>query len=114
MNKDVVEQVLEEFEQDSLTPWHRACVDAGAIIFATNMMKPVVVSVNNRQVIVRWKDGTVNRATCSSDDNFDLEVGFAVCLLKHVYRHKAGKALLEKILMNVRINTKEKKKGKKK
>lgn len=39
---------------------------------------------NNKAVAVTFEDGTEEKAVCNEDDNFDLERGVEVCVLKHV------------------------------
>lgn len=38
----------------------------------------------NTAVIVKFEDGTEEKAVCNSDDKFDLERGVEVCVLKHI------------------------------
>jgi hypothetical protein len=52
------------------------------------------IIVNKSVMIVIWDDGTKNRATCSEADQFDLEIGFGMCLVKKLY----GKKRLAKML----------------
>lgn len=50
--------------------------------------KRVTVSVtqvnayNNKVVIVRFSDGTFTKSVCSDNDNFDLDIGISLCILK--------------------------------
>ena len=39
---------------------------------------------NNKVVIVKFEDGTEEKATCMDGDNFDLETGVGVCVFKHL------------------------------
>jgi hypothetical protein len=51
---------------------------------ATNIsIKDVIV--NNRIVKVIFWDGTSETATCAPEDDFDLEMGITICIMKHIY-----------------------------
>jgi hypothetical protein len=43
------------------------------------------VIVNNKIVKVIFWDGTSETATCAPEDNFDLEMGITICIMKHIY-----------------------------
>jgi hypothetical protein len=55
------------------------------------------IIVNKNVMVVIWDDGTKNRATCSGEDKMDYEIGFAVCLMKHLYGKKKLAKMLKKI-----------------
>lgn len=57
------------------------------------------IIVNGKVMIVLWKDGTKNRSTCSSADQFDVEVGFAVCLMKKLYGKKRLDRMVKKAII---------------
>lgn len=77
------------------------------------LIKPKVVARYDRQIITRWLDSNINKTTCAKEDNFDVEIGYAMCLLKHCYRGKEGKELLAQILADIRIDLPKKKGAKK-
>jgi hypothetical protein len=43
------------------------------------------VIVNNKVVKVIFIDGTSETATCAPEDDFDLEIGITICIMKHIY-----------------------------
>lgn len=60
------------------------------------------VIVKNPNVIVFWKDGTVTRVRCSAKDNFDIEKGLAMAILKKVDGNDSSRyyRTMEKIIAN--------------
>lgn len=46
------------------------------------------VIVNDRTTVVLWDDETKTKATCSTADEFDVVIGFAMCLAKKLYGKK--------------------------
>jgi hypothetical protein len=61
---------------------------------------PVKKVIQNDDVtVVIWGDGTKSRATCSEADQYDGEIGFAICLMKKLY----GKKRLARILRRATI-----------
>jgi hypothetical protein len=93
---------MDDFENDRLTEREMNCCKAGAVIMGKLIVSPKVVAVHSKQVIVRWRNGTINKSTCAKDDKFDAEIGYAICLLKHAYKGKKGKAMLADILAEIR------------
>lgn len=41
-----------------------------------------VITHNDRVTIVYFTDGSFTKAVCSSNDNYDIDVGITVCLIK--------------------------------
>ena len=56
---------------------------------------------SGKVMVVIWDDGAKTRATCSDADPFDVEIGFAMCLVKKLY----GKKKLAKILKKTQIQS---------
>lgn len=40
---------------------------------------------NDKVVVVEFVDGTTTKAVCDSEDNFSVDAGLAICLLKKGY-----------------------------
>lgn len=57
---------------------------------------------DNKVVVVKFEDGTEERAICCESDNFDLERGIEVCTLKHIFGVDAYKAFLKKAMKQVK------------
>lgn len=43
-----------------------------------------VITHNNKVVIVKFSDGTFTKSICSDNDNFDIDVGISICILKRL------------------------------
>ena len=52
--------------------------------------------INEKAVIIFWKDRTKTVATVSKDDKFDVVTGFGVAMFKHEY--KSSKASYKRML----------------
>ena len=54
----------------------------------TNTCEPqdeVFVTTKNKTTVIKWKDGSVTKATCEDEDNFDIEKGIMIAMLKKYY-----------------------------
>ena len=52
------------------------------------MIKSVTANEEKRIVTVVFKDGDVRMSKCSKEDDFDLEVGIALCVAAHMFGSK--------------------------
>lgn len=74
--------------------------------FEPDFIKDVAILAKDKVVQVTFKDGTSEKAVCSDEDSFSLEVGITICLAKKIlggtgkYNSIIRKAL--KILENKR------------
>ena len=57
---------------------------------------------NEKIVVVTFEDNTEERAVCCDTDNFDLERGIEVCVLKHVFGRDNYKAFLKNAMKQVK------------
>src|SRR5258706_613618 len=56
------------------------------------------VIINDRTVIINWKDGTKSRSTCDVEDIFNPELGFAIAVIKKLIGKKRYTGFVEKAL----------------
>ena len=62
-------------------------------------LEPIKIIYNGKVTIVYWNDNTRNVSTCSENEVFDPEIGFAMCLLKKMYGKKVyGKKLYRRMI----------------
>lgn len=56
------------------------------------------VFVNNKKktTVIKWKDGSMTKATCDKDDKYDLEKGVMVAMLKKYYTVDEINSFIEK------------------
>ena len=54
-----------------------------------------------KAVIVEFEDGTKEKAVCYEDDDFDLERGIEVCVLKHIFGSDKYKSILKTAMKQV-------------
>lgn len=40
---------------------------------------------NNKVVVTTFDDGSIEKSVCDDEDNFCLETGLSICILKHMY-----------------------------
>lgn len=79
----------------SFSPWitERPFVNRG--------LEPEKIIYNERTTIVYWNDNSRSISTCSENEIFDEEIGFAVCLLKKMFGKKVyGKKLYRRMIAN--------------
>lgn len=65
----------ESFTHDNNVIW--------TIIFPNDVCSYKVF--NNKVVVATFGDGTIEKAICDDEDDFSLEIGLGICILKHVY-----------------------------
>lgn len=53
--------------------------------------------IDNKVVTVEFTDGDIQKAICQSEDQFNLETGIEICLMKHIC---GGKAKYHKMIKN--------------
>jgi hypothetical protein len=55
-----------------------------------NPYVPLEIHVNRDEkvMVVKWVDGTENKVTCDSEDNFSEEIGFAMALTQKMFGGK--------------------------
>ncbi len=62
-------------------------------------LEPEKIIYNGQKTIVYWNDGTKNITTASTNEIFDPEIGFAVCLMKKMFGKKIkGKKLYRRMI----------------
>lgn len=52
--------------------------------FDTDFIQDVKILSPNKVVQVTFKDGTNEKAVCSDEDNFNLEIGISICITKKI------------------------------
>lgn len=52
--------------------------------FDPDFIKDVKILAENKVVQVMFKDGTSEKAVCSDEDNFSLEIGISICIAKKI------------------------------
>lgn len=65
---------------------------------------PSITSVetfNDRCVKVSFADGTFTRSVCSANDNFDIDVGITICLMKRMLSPTSGTKIYNKLIKNI-------------
>lgn len=80
-------------------------------------IKLVYINDKKNQVCIKWNDGTETKATCSKEDTFDFNVGFAIAFTRKFFKSDRvlDKFLDKKLVKNkkkklkVRINTEQEK-----
>ena len=75
--------------QSGMYPWPKNQVDCcGGYL-------PGIVGIdtyNDRVVIIRFFDGTFSKAVCAENDDFDLDTGISICLMKRMLDKDSKKA----------------------
>ena len=107
--KEAMQMIRESMEEGR----DMILMEKGAREFGEYLIVPEMVIQSERTTYARWKDGSINSATCAPDDTFDPEIGYAMCLLKHAYRGKEGKVALAMIIAGRRFQEKKPRKLKK-
>lgn len=69
-------------------------------------IKLVYVNHKKGQVCIKWGDGTTTKATCSKNDDFDTNVGFAVAFTRKFFK---SDRVLDKFLDKKLVKNKKKK-----
>ena len=80
-------------------------------------IKLVYINDKKRQVCIKWNDGTETKETCSKEDTFDFNIGFAIAFTRKFFKSDRvlDKFLDKKLVKNkkkklkVRINTEQEK-----
>lgn len=63
---------------------------------------------NDKVVVVKFNDGTEERAVCCELDKFDLETGVGVCVLKHIFGEDKYKEIIRTSMKQIKAVNKEK------
>jgi len=50
---------------------------------------PEEIHVTGKTLVVKWSDGTANKVTCDTQDNFSPEIGFAMAYTQHKFGGKS-------------------------
>ena len=66
-----------------------------------------------KTVVVKFEDGTDEHAVCCAEDNFELERGIEVCVMKHIFGRDNYKAMLRTSMKQVKAIDKAKEDKKK-
>lgn len=67
---------------------------------------------NNKVVVVKFDDGTDEKATCCENDVFDLERGVEVCIMKHIMGTKEYNKVIKDAMKQIGAVDKAKKEKK--
>lgn len=67
----------------------------------------------NRAVVVEFEDGTKEKAVCNEDDQFDLERGISLCVLKKIFGADEYKSIVKTAMNQIKAIDKAKEDKKK-
>ena len=57
---------------------------------------------NDRVVVVTFEDGSQEKAVCNEADNFDLENGVCVCVMKHIFGETVYKSMIKTAMKQIK------------
>jgi hypothetical protein len=69
-------------------------------------IKLVYINDKKRQVCIKWGNGTTTKATCSENDDFDINIGFAIAFTRKFFK---SDRVLDKFLDKKLVKNKKKK-----